>query len=142
MKKIILFLVLLLPLSSLAGDAGVRNIKEQLAGVGTALEAYKVDFEGYPGTLSALVPAYLPASSENFLKGLRYEVWEDHALPGLNPKAYMTFKLTWPGVDQTFSTKDDVVINTQRVVQQPRGFGFGVKGVGSGLSYADRNSVP
>ena len=121
-KGIIILLILCTSLFCLAGEAGTQTIKGQLAGVCTALEAYKVDYEGYPGTLSALVPAYLPASSEDFLKGLRYEVREDHALPGLNPKAYKTFKLTWAGADQRLSTADDVVIDTQRVVQQPEGF--------------------
>jgi hypothetical protein len=142
MKTLTLLLVFLYPLSCLAAEAGTQTIKQQLRGVCTALEAYKVDYEGYPGALSALVPAYLPASSEDFLKGLRYEVREDHALPGLNPKAYKAFRLTWAGADQTLSTKDDVVIDTQRVAQQPKGFGFGVIGIGSGLSYAEPHPMP
>jgi len=106
-----------------------------------ALGAYKVDYEGYPDSLSALVPAYLQAASEDFLKGLRYEVRADHALPGLNPKVYKTFNLTWAGADQMFSTIDDVVIDTQHVAQQPKGFGIGVFGIGSGLSYAEPHPV-
>jgi hypothetical protein len=101
-----------------------QEAKNTLTIICNALESYRVDFSGYPDSFEALHPTYL--NQEFMPKDLhmRYFVREQHAIQAPEGKMFTHFILTFDGQDGIPGTTDDIVIDTQKVVQQPKGFGL------------------
>ena len=100
------------------------DAKGSIISICNALESYRVDFSGYPISLNALYPTYSDQGS--FMKDshLRYQIQEQRAFQAPEGKMFSHFILSHDGQDGILGTSDDVVIDTQKVIQQPKDFGL------------------